>query len=104
MTGRAEEIDVVMVLDTYKGMFGIKRIIELGDPYAGLFARLWAEENDIPVITIRGPTPVKTAVAALKKKPTAVIAFPLSNPTLVDRAQRTGVQICDVQIRMTGDQ
>lgn len=102
VTGRAEEEDVNLVLDTYHGMFGIKRVVELGDPWAGLYARLWAENHDVEVTTVREATPVKTAVAALKRRISAVVAFPLSNPTLVDRATRVGVQVCGVEIRETG--
>lgn len=103
VTGKADEEDVETVLDTYHGMFGIKKIVELGDPDAGMIARFWAEDRGIDVVTVRKETRFEACRSVMRRRPDAIVAFPDASMALVSRAYVNGVQVCDVEVRECGD-
>lgn len=101
MTGQADDEDVELVLDTYHDMLGIRRILELGDPDAGMIARFWAEDRNIEVVTVRSESKFEACRSVMRRRPDAIIAFPDPSMALVSRAFINGVQVCDVAIRKT---
>lgn len=86
-------------LDVTHALVPITMIIETGGAQAELWARFWAEENNVPVKTVRDETPVKTAVKVFREKPSYVFAFPFYDLGIVRRARTRGVQVGFAEIR-----
>lgn len=103
VTGDTDESVIVKVLDCLQQITPLKEVIECGDSGAGLIARFWAEDNDIPVHTIRGDNPVDSANRVFRRRPDAVMDFGNGKINILDVATRKGVQICDVKVRDAPD-
>jgi hypothetical protein len=99
VTGEADEEITRVALDLFHLIRPIKLVIETGGKTAELYARFWADDNDVPVETIREKTKATTAIEAFKLKPTCVLAFPWPELSIVDRAKRTSVQVCRAEIK-----
>jgi hypothetical protein len=94
----ADDEDVELVLNTYHDIRGIRKIIELGDPDAGMTARFWAEDRGIEVVTVRKETRFEACKSVMRRRPDAVVAFPDASMALVSRAFVSGVQVCEVRV------
>jgi hypothetical protein len=99
VTGDADEEMVYAALNVIHAVTPISVLIETGGPRAELWARFWAEDNNVEVETIREETPYLSAIEAFKLRPRYVLAFPWFNLSLVNVAKRRGAQICYAQIR-----
>jgi hypothetical protein len=93
VTGDADEEIVYAALDILHAITPVTMVIECGGPHAELWARFWAEDNDVKVRTIREHTPVSTASKAFSYNPVYVLAFPWPSMAIIDKATRKGVQV-----------
>jgi hypothetical protein len=99
VTGDADEEITNTALDLFHLISPIELVIELGGKSAELNARFWADDNNVPVVTVREKTRLQTATEALKYKPNYVMAFPWYSVAVTDRAKRRGIQVGYVEIR-----
>lgn len=99
VTGDADEELVSAALDMLHIIQPITEIVEAGDVRAGLMARFWAEDHNVPVVTVRGETPNQTAIQVFKLKPKYVLAFPWYDVAISIYAERRGVQIGYAEVR-----
>jgi hypothetical protein len=93
VTGDADEEMVYAALDVIHAITPVSMVIECGGPRAELWARFWAEDNEVKFRTVREDTPVRTATEAFRLNPGYVLAFPWPDMPLIDKATRKGVQI-----------
>lgn len=100
---------VKFFLDSFQPM---SVLIEGGASGADTLARLWAEWNGVPVVTVeaewtrlgRGAGPIRNQRMIDEQYPDLVVAFPGDSGTadMVSRALRAGIEVFEAP-RMPGD-